>query len=108
MKILDEDLKSKILKRLITAYHPKEIYLFGSYAWGNPDEQSDIDLMIVVDESSEKPHQRPRKGFRALRGLKIAKDILVYTKDEFDNLANDISTLCYRVKKEGLRLYEAV
>ncbi len=97
-----------VKNRLIKAYNPMELYLFGSYAWGNPDEKSDIDILVVVDSSEDKPHKRPIKGIAALTGLRIAKDILVYTRDEFEELANDVSTLCYKIKQEGVKLYEAV
>jgi predicted nucleotidyltransferase len=97
-----------VKNRLIKAYNPKELYLFGSYAWGNPDEKSDIDVLVVVSSSDEKPYKRPLKGIAALTGLRISKDILVYTRDEFEELANDVSTLCYKIKQEGVKLYEAV
>lgn len=97
-----------VKNRLIKAYNPMELYLFGSYAWGNPDEKSDIDILVVVDSSEDKPYKRPIKGIAALTGLRIAKDILVYTRDEFEELANDVSTLCYKIKQEGVKLYEAV
>ena len=44
------------------------------------------------------------KGIRALRGMGIAKDILVYTKEEFNALSKDVSSLLYKVEKEGIRL----
>ena len=94
--------------RLVKVYAPREIYLFGSFAWGKPDEQSDLDLLVVVNESDEKPYKRAIKGIESLRGLKIAKDIIVYTKEEFEKLCGDISTLCYKIRKEGIKLYEAV
>ena len=97
-----------VKNRLIKAYNPKELYLFGSYAWGNPDEKSDIDVLVVVSSSDEKPYKRPLKGIAALTGLRISKDILVYTRDEFEELANDVSTLCYKIKQEGVKIYEAV
>lgn len=40
----------------------------------------------------------------ALRGLGIAKDIFVYTQEEFKLLSEDMSSLLYRVKHEGLKL----
>ncbi|MBI5745580.1 MAG: nucleotidyltransferase domain-containing protein [Nitrospirae bacterium] len=97
-----------VKNRLIKAYNPRELYLFGSFAWGNPDEQSDLDMLVIVDKSDEKPYKRAINGIEALMGLRIAKDILVYTKDEFDKLSADVSTLCYKIKKEGIKLYEAV
>lgn len=93
--------------RLVETYKPKVIYLFGSFAWGKPDRQSDLDLIVVVDSSDEHHHKRGIKGSRSLRGLNIAKDILVYTREEFNELSSDVSSLCYKVKNEGIKLYEA-
>lgn len=103
----NKEIIETVKERLIKTYNPKEIYLFGSFAWGKPDEQSDLDLLIVVDRSDEKPYKRAVRGIESLTGLKIAKDIIVYTKEEFERLCNDISTLCYKVRKEGIKLYEA-
>lgn len=96
-----------VKNRLVNTYNPRALYLFGSFAWGTPDEQSDLDLLVVIDSSDEKPYKRILKGIDALTGLRIAKDILVYTKDEFEELASDVSTLCYKIKQEGVKLYEA-
>jgi predicted nucleotidyltransferase len=97
----------QIITKLVDTYHPSDIYLFGSYAWGKPDSESDFDIVIVIEHSDEKFYKRPIKGYRALRGLKIPADILVYTIDEFNNLSNNLTTLCYKIKKEGRKLYEA-
>lgn len=93
--------------RLVETYKPKAIYLFGSFAWGKPDGQSDLDLLVVVESSDEKLHKRGIRGARSLRGLHIAKDILVYTMEEFNELSSDVSSLCYKVRNEGVKLYEA-
>ncbi|MBI4561739.1 MAG: nucleotidyltransferase domain-containing protein, partial [Candidatus Rokubacteria bacterium] len=39
----------EIVRRLIAEYTPQKIILFGSYAYGQPDEDSDIDLLIIKD-----------------------------------------------------------
>lgn len=96
-----EDVK----KRLIKAYNPVAIYLFGSYAWGSPTEDSDLDLLIVVDESREKSYERPLVGYDALFGMNIAKDIIVYTKDEFEAISKNKTTLVFKIKKDGKLIY---
>lgn len=93
--------------RLVSTYQPKEIYLFGSYAWGTPGPDSDLDMLVLVSQSSEPRFKRGIVGSRALRGLGIAKDILVYTVEEFDQLAAHVSTLCYKIKHDGKKIYEA-
>jgi predicted nucleotidyltransferase len=108
MTIAQGNIINIIRERLVNAYNPRAIYIFGSYAWGTPDEQSDFDLLVIVEKSDEKPYKRIIKGLHALRGLKIAKDILVYTTDEFERLVSDISTLCYKIKNEGIKIYETI
>jgi len=95
-----------IKNKLVTVYNPITIYLFGSYAWGEPTEDSDIDMLVIVNDSQEKPNQRIKSAYIALRGLGVPKDILVYTKEEFERSAFEPSTLIYKIKNEGVKLYE--
>ncbi|MEZ7892672.1 MAG: nucleotidyltransferase domain-containing protein [Candidatus Wallbacteria bacterium] len=103
--MISENLIEEVKNRLVFTYNPLEIYLFGSYAWGQPDDSSDLDLLVVIDHSNEKTYKRPIPGIRSLVGLKIAKDILVYTKEEFNGMSGDVSTLCYKIKNEGKKIY---
>ena len=91
--------------KLISVYRPLKIYLFGSYAWGTPNEESDLDLLIIVSRSTKESYERAVKGYHALRDLTIPKDILVLTKKEFDEYSSDITTLCYKTKHHGKLLY---
>ena len=90
--------------RLQKAYNPLSLYIFGSYAWGTPTKDSDLDLVVVVKSSDKRPYKRSIDGIRALRGLGIAKDILVYTEEEFKSISKDVSSLLYKVQKEGIKL----
>lgn len=104
----DNDLKLKeIISRLIKIYKPEEIYLFGSYAWGTPGKNSDIDLFIIVEKSDLDRAERIRVGLRALLDLNIPVDILVYTKDEVEEKKNHPSTLTHKILTRGVKLYEA-
>ncbi len=103
--MVTQELMEDVKKRLIQTYNPIAIYLFGSYAWGTPTEDSDLDLLIVIDTSHEKTYARPRHGQQALFGLGIAKDMIVYTKDEFEKYSSDITSLCYKIKHDGKILY---
>ncbi len=103
--MIPEKTINKVKDRLVKVYHPLEIYLFGSYAWGTPNEESDLDLLIVIDETNENRYKLLTKGHRALIDLDISKDILVYTKNEFLERAEDISTLGYQIKNKGKKIY---
>ncbi|MFA6263735.1 MAG: nucleotidyltransferase domain-containing protein [Candidatus Babeliales bacterium] len=95
----------EIKNRLVKAYDPLEIYLFGSYAWGTPNEESDLDLLIVIEKSDERRYKRQHLGFDALWGVGVPKDLFVYTKEEFEQRLKDNMSLCSKIKNEGKVLY---
>ncbi|MFH1643638.1 MAG: nucleotidyltransferase domain-containing protein [bacterium] len=103
--MINKKIIEEVKKRLVKTYNPIAIYLFGSYAWGKPTEDSDLDLLIVVDKSDEKSYNRVRSGYDALFGMGISKDIIVYTKEEFEERTNNITTLGYKIKKDGELIY---
>ena len=103
--MITPEIIEEVKNRLVTTYHPETIYLFGSYAWGNPNEESDLDLLVVIKDSEEKSHKRTIIGRRSLFDLGISKDLVVYTKEEFDTRASDPSSLLYKIKYQGKVLY---
>lgn len=105
---MNKQLIQTAVNRLVEAYEPEAIFIFGSLAWGSPEEGSDLDVLVVVDHSEEKPYERILKGLKSLRGLRIPKDILVYTRSEFENMAKNRASLCYKIQQEGIKAYEAV
>jgi len=92
-------------QRLVKAYNPLAIYLFGSYAWGTPNKESDLDLMIVVGDETELERPATLKVRHALLDLHIPLDILVNKKSNFVTRANHLSTLQYKIKNDALKLY---
>jgi hypothetical protein len=60
---------------------------------------------MVIEKSDQKPHRRGDIAFDVLWGMKVPKDLLIYTKDEFTPRSEDSSSLCYKVKNEGKVLY---
>lgn len=103
--MINEHMIEEVKSRLVQAYDPFAIYIFGSYAWGHPDEESDLDLLIVVDELKKDRFKAMSEGYAALRGMPLFKDILVYSKNEFEQSALDTATLCNRIKREGKKIY---
>jgi predicted nucleotidyltransferase len=106
-KFIDNASIEKVLSRLVPLYKPKVIYLYGSYAWGTPDQYSDIDLCIIVEDSSQKQVERIRNGLRELKGIHFPVDILVFTIEEIDEHKDHPSTLINKVLRKGIKLYEA-
>ncbi|MFH1461850.1 MAG: nucleotidyltransferase domain-containing protein [bacterium] len=96
-----EDVKEKLVK----AYSPLEIYLIGSYAWGNPTKDSDLDLFVVVETSDKKRYERPVVGYLELMDFMFPKEIIVYTKAEFEEALKDKNSFSHKICEEGKRIY---
>ena len=105
MKTIPSGILEKAVQRLVDEFHPEQIYLFGSHAWGSPTEDSDLDLLVIVPQSTERPARRMQRAHRCLRGLGLAKDVLVQTRAEFDRYRNVVSSLTYKVLQEGRKVY---
>jgi predicted nucleotidyltransferase len=99
------DLIEEIKNRLVSTYHPLAIYLFGSYAWGSPSDDSDVDILVVVDSSEEKTFKRAVAGHHSLFGLRVSKDLIVLTKQEFERESANPSSLCFKIQQKGKLLY---
>lgn len=111
MPVLNADQLAEKLReikaRLQAALAPRQIYFFGSYAYGTPQTHSDIDLVVVIDDTSETPFERDARAYRALRGIGVPKDVMVYTVSEFEQRASLATSFERTVKSRGRLLYDA-
>jgi predicted nucleotidyltransferase len=105
VKSISEDLIKEVTSRLEAEFQPEQVWLFGSYVWGRPDEGSDLDLLVVVRESTETPVRRAQRAHRCLRKLGIAKDILVKTRSELERFRHVRSSLESEILERGRLIY---
>ncbi|HJS19690.1 MAG TPA: nucleotidyltransferase domain-containing protein [Anaerolineales bacterium] len=105
MSTIPLKLRKEVVQRLVDEFHPETIYLFGSHAWGKPDEGSDPDLLVIVARSRQKPIQRAVRAQRSLRGIKAPVDVLVKTRKEFERYASVKASLEAQITREGKLLY---
>ena len=106
-KSLEDKKLAEIVGRLIDAYRPERIYLFGSRARSDFGDDSDYDLMVVVPESAPPERRRSRLAYEVLRGTGIAADVLVWTQHAFDGRLHLRASLPFTVISEGRLLYAA-
>jgi predicted nucleotidyltransferase len=105
MKVIPDGLLEEITRRLVDEFQPEEIILFGSHAWGTPDEDSDIDLYVVVAESDEPEVTLDARAYLRLSGVRGPKDILVRTRHQYERYQHIRPSLEWRVASQGRRLY---
>jgi len=97
---------TQTVNQLVATYDPIYIYAFGSYASGKYDDDSDFDVMTVVDEYDDKPWKVIARGYGQLHGIKMPIDLLVYDNGKFEACKNDPTSFCHTILKTGKLLYE--
>lgn len=94
-----------VVDMIATAIRPEKIYLFGSHVWGVPHQASDIDLLIVVNESDKPPFRRAQDVYRCLRGIRLPIEVVVRTRAEIESTMYVASSLVKKVLEKGTLLY---
>src|SRR3990172_2126207 len=105
----DERVTPKLLReiteQIVSAVNPEKVILFGSYAYGNPTVDSDIDLLVVM-----KSHQRPVERAQAISDLfprrYFGMDILVRTPRELNERLAIGDFFFQEIMEKGKVLYE--
>jgi predicted nucleotidyltransferase len=96
---------NEIVNRIAIRFNPDKIILFGSYASGNPNNDSDLDLLIIKDTNLPR-HRRSFDIQKSLIGSMIPLDILVYTTKEFEQGKKEKSSFLFSAIKTSKILYE--
>lgn len=96
----------EIVKRIVDNFKPQKIILFGSYAYGHPNKNSDLDLLIIKDSTLPR-YKRAREVRKQLWGIsEVPKDILVYTPEEIEDWKDVDEAFITGIVKKGKILYE--
>lgn len=96
---------NSVCDRLVEGFHPVRIILFGSQARQKADARSDIDLLVISDFGGSRRELMLRMN-RSLKGLGIARDILVMRPEEFERDKDIPGTIARPAFQEGIVLYE--
>jgi predicted nucleotidyltransferase len=102
----DGAIREVVLRAAAAASSPAKIILFGSYARGDADDDSDLDLLVVEKEIPD--HTREYVRLRSAVGaLGVGVDLLLYSEAEFEQRRQWWSTPAYWADREGKVLYES-
>ena len=83
----------------------KKIILFGSYAYGNPRSNSDIDLCIITEDNRRKIEIIWEIQESIYQIAKHPVDIFVYKPDEFLDRTDSVATIEKTIAKKGIVIY---
>ncbi|MFA7243237.1 MAG: nucleotidyltransferase domain-containing protein [Sulfuricellaceae bacterium] len=96
----------RVVQRVAAAaYAPVKIILFGSYARGDADEGSDLDL-TVVEKDIPDPAQEYLRLHSAVGHLGVGVDVLIFTEREFNKRRDWWSTPVFSAVREGKVMYD--
>ena len=112
--MLSEDIKKQIVDRL-KEINPIKIILFGSYAYGKPDKDSDVDLLVVTDDDFM-PENFAEKNAVYLRvsntiteiQKRVPMDMIVHTKPMHRKFIELGSMFSKKIAVKGIILYEKI
>ena len=104
--MFDYRLVDETVRRIAEQFSPKKIIIFGSVARKEAGERSDLDLLIVME--SDKPvHARAVPIYVAVSGIRIPKDILVVTPEEYEENKNNKYSFVSEIVRTGEIAYES-
>ena len=94
-----------LLDRIVSSWHPREIWLFGSRARGTAGRDSDWGLLVVVpDDLAADDFDDPMTVWKAKQGTGVRADVLVCRASEFDEDCGTHNTIAYDATVEGVRI----
>lgn len=106
MPTVDDDICRSAVKLLLEAAPGATVIVFGSYARGDVQPGSDLDLLVVEPQVGDRYAEMSRLA-QALAHLRVAIDVLVVSTDQFRYWRDTPNTVYHRAAREG-RAYEQV
>jgi predicted nucleotidyltransferase len=101
-----QSLIREMVDRIVSRFDPERVILFGSYARGSADRDSDVDLLVVLSKIEGSRRRKSVDIRLALHGMGLAKDIVIRTPKELDQEKNIPGSIGRSAELEGRVLYE--
>ena len=105
MDTYDTGLLNESVRRIVDAVQPEKIVLFGSWARGDAQPGSDLDLLVIA-ESSEPRFRRATPLYGVLRDIVLPMDIVVYCPNEVHEWSQVPQAFVTTALRTGKVLYE--
>lgn len=95
-----------LVGRIVNTVHPRRVILFGSAARGDTNPQSDIDVLVVVEDGIHR-RKTAQQIYRALLGFGLPVDVVVATIGDLEQYKDSPSLVYHHALREGKELYAA-
>ena len=108
MQDVTDALLDRMIRTIVDEVDPEQVILFGSRARGDAGPYSDVDLLIIESEpfgGGRSARAESIRLNRALAATPVAKDILVYSREEIERWRGSLNHVAARALREGRVLY---
>ncbi len=103
---VDEETLEHVVDQIVQLAHPDRVILFGSAATGDMTADSDLDLLVIETQVPDARHESVRLR-AALESVPWPIDVIVMSRERFEETKNVIGGIAYPAHKYGKVLYEA-
>lgn len=104
--LTDQAIREAARRAAAAASSAAKVIVFGSYARGDADEGSDLDLMVVEHELKDRGGEYLRLR-EAIGHVGVGVDLLVYSQREFERRSQVPGTVLYWARREGKVVHDA-
>jgi len=103
----EDDALAGVTKKLVAAFDPASVWLFGSRARGDARPDSDFDLLLVAKQAGPFGSDDYEKVIEPLRGLGVGCDVVPCSQADFEEASAIHTSLVAEVRRNGRLIYDA-
>ncbi len=96
----------ELLASVVAYFHPRRVILFGSRARGNAGRDSDIDLLVILDDDAPPEKLTLAAGYESRRGYNRATDVIPVRESVYRRRSKIAGNLAYEAARDGVAVYE--
>lgn len=96
----------QIVRQIVARFHPQKVILFGSYAYGQPHEDSDLDFLIIMPDPPS-PQERWRESVELSQAFALPIQLVFMDPEEFEETKDVVGGLAYPAYHWGKSQYDA-
>jgi predicted nucleotidyltransferase len=102
---IPDEVINELIARIAAEFNPQRIIMFGSYAYGKPCPESDVDLLVIMETHLRETQQalKIRQHINPLFGV----DIIVYTPTRLEQRLKLGDSFLHEIIEKGLVVYES-
>jgi uncharacterized protein len=97
---------AELLDSVVAFFRPQRVILFGSTARGEATLDSDVDLLIVLDDDAPADKLTLAAGQRSRKPYRLPADVIPCRESVFRRKSRIVGTLAYAADREGVVVYE--